>query len=50
MEVVDIYKQALSSHYSSVDDTTSASNLAYLVLRVYLPLQVQTVSYLFILH
>ena len=46
-EVVDIYKQALSSHYGSVEDTTFASSLAYLTLRVYLPLQVQTLSYLF---
>jgi len=43
-EVLDIYKQAGSSHYGSVDDATSASSLSYLALRVYLPLQVQTVS------
>ena len=49
-EIVNIYKQASSSRYGSVDDATSALSLAYLALRVYLPLQVQTVSYLFILH
>src|ERR1700683_3978888 len=44
-EVLDIYKQAASSRYGSVDDATSASSLSYLALRVYLLLQVQTVSY-----
>ena len=48
-EVLDIYKQAASSRYGSVDDATSASSLSYLALRVYLPLQVQTVSNLLIL-
>ena len=48
-EVLDIYKQAVSSRYGSVDDATSASSLSYLALRVYLPLQVQTVSNLLIL-
>ena len=48
-EVLDIYNQAASSRYGSVDDATSASNLSYLALRVYLPLQVQTVSNLLIL-
>jgi hypothetical protein len=40
---VDIYKQAASSRYGSVDDTTTASSLSYLALRVYLLLQVQSV-------
>ena len=48
-EVLDIYNQAASSRYGSVDDATSASSLSYLALRVYLPLQVQTVSNLLIL-
>ena len=48
-EVLDIYKQASSSHYGSVDNVTSASNLSYLALRVYLQLQVQMVSNLLIL-
>jgi hypothetical protein len=48
-EVLDIYKQAGSSRYGSVDDATSASSLSYLALRVYLLLQVQTVSDLMIL-
>ena len=43
-EVLDIYKQAASSRYGSVDDATTASSLSYLALRVYLPLQVQSVS------
>jgi hypothetical protein len=47
-EVLDIYKQVVSSCYGSVDDATSTSSLSYLAFRVYLPLQVQTVSYLFI--
>jgi hypothetical protein len=47
-EVLDIYKQAASSRYGSVDNATSASSLSYLALRVYLPLQVQTVSNLII--
>ncbi len=42
-EVLDMYKQAASSCYGSVDDATTASSLSYLALRVYLPLQVQTV-------
>jgi hypothetical protein len=42
-EVLDMYKQAASSRYGSVDDATTASSLSYLALRVYLPLQVQTV-------
>ena len=48
-EVLNIYKQAASSRYGSVDDATSASSLSYLALRVYLPLHVQTVSVLMIL-
>ena len=48
-EVLDIYKQAASSRYGSVDNATSAARLSYLALRVYLPLQVQTVSNLLIL-
>jgi hypothetical protein len=43
-EVLDIYKQAASSRYGSVEDATTASSLSYLALRVYLPLQVQSVS------
>ena len=43
-EVLDIYKQAASSRYGSVDDAATASSLSYLALRVYLPLQVQSVS------
>ena len=43
-EVLDIYKQAASSHYGSVDDATTASSLSYLALTVYLPLQVQSMS------
>jgi hypothetical protein len=43
-EVLDIYKQAASSRYGSVDDATTASSLSYLALRIYLPLQVQSVS------
>ena len=42
-EVLDIYKQAASSRYGSVDDATTASSLSYFALRVYL-LQVQSVS------
>ena len=49
-KVLDIYKQVASSHYGSVDNATSASSLSCLVLRVYFLIQVQTVSYLFILH
>ena len=48
-KVLDIYKQAASSRYDSVDNATSASSLSYL-LRVFFPIQVQAVSYLFILH
>ena len=44
-EVLDIYKQALSSRYGSVDDDASTLSISYLTLRVYLPLQVQTVTY-----
>ena len=33
-KVLDIYKQALSSCYGSVDDATSTSSLSYLALRV----------------
>ena len=43
-KVLDIYKQAASSHYGSVNDATSTSSLSYLALRVYLLLQVQTLS------
>jgi hypothetical protein len=43
-EVLDIYKQVVSSRYGSVEDATTASSLSYLALRVYLPLQVQSVS------
>ena len=43
-EILDIYKQAASSQYGSVDDATTASSLSYLALRVYLPLQVQLVG------
>jgi hypothetical protein len=43
-EVLNIYKQAASSRYRSVDDATTASGLSYLALRVYLLLQVQSVS------
>jgi hypothetical protein len=39
-EVLDIYKQAATSRYGSVDDATTASSLSYLAPRVYLPLQV----------
>jgi hypothetical protein len=35
-EVLDIYKQAASSRYGSVDDATTTSSLSYLALRVYL--------------
>lgn len=45
-QVLDLYKQAASSRYGSVDDATSASGLSYLALRVYLPLQMQLVSLL----
>ena len=43
-EVLDIYKQATGSHYRSVDDANSASDLSFLAFRVYFPLQVQLVS------
>lgn len=43
-EVLDIYKQAASSRYGSVEEATSASGLSYLALKVYLPLQMQIVS------
>jgi hypothetical protein len=50
-EVLDIYKQVASSRYGSVDDATTASSLSYLALRVYLPLQVQSVSKIsFLIH
>jgi hypothetical protein len=45
-QVLDLYKQAASSRYGSVDEATSASSLSYLALKVYLPLQVQLVSVL----
>ena len=48
-KVLDIYKQAASSRYDSVDNATSASSLSYL-LRVFFPIQVQAGSYLFILE
>jgi hypothetical protein len=43
-EILDIYKQAASSQYGSVDNATTASSLLYLTLKVYLSLQVQLVS------
>ena len=43
-EVVDIYKLATGSHYRSVDDANSASDLSFLALQVYFPLQVQLAS------
>ena len=43
-KVLDIYKQAASSRYGSVEDATTTSSLSYLALRVYLLLQVQSVS------
>jgi hypothetical protein len=49
-EILDIYKQAMGSCYGSVDEATSASSLSYLGLRVYLPLQVDIVSYGLPLH
>ena len=42
-EVLNIYKQVVSSCYGSVDNATAASSLSYLALRVYLLLQVQSV-------
>ena len=42
-EVLDMYKQAASSRYGSVDNATTASSLSYLALRVYLPLEVRSV-------
>ena len=42
-EVLDMYKQAASNRYGSVDSATTASSLFYLALRVYLPLEVQSV-------
>jgi hypothetical protein len=35
-KVLDIYKQAASSHYGSVDEAITASNLSDLAPRVYL--------------
>jgi hypothetical protein len=37
-EVLDVYKKGASSRYGSVPGATSISGLAYLSLRVYLPL------------
>ena len=44
-QVLDIYKQTAGSCYSLVDDATSSLSMSYLALRVYLPLQVQLVSF-----
>ena len=45
-QVLDIYKQAAGSRYGSVNDATSSKlSVSYLALRVYLPLQVQLVSF-----
>ena len=44
-QLLDIYKQAAGSRYGSVDDATSSLSMAYRALRVYLPLQVQLVSF-----
>ena len=43
-DVLNIYKQAASCRYGSVDNATAALSLSYLALRVYLLLQVQSVS------
>ena len=49
-EILDIYKQATESCYGSVNEATSVSSLSYLGLCVYLPLQVDAVSYRLPLH
>ena len=44
-QMLDIYKQAAGSRCGSVVDATSSLSVSYLALRVYLPLQVQLVSF-----
>jgi len=48
-KVLDIYKQAVNSCYGPVDNATIALRLYYLALRVYLLLQVQSVSKIWVL-
>ena len=43
-EILDLYKKGNSSRYGSVESTHDVSQLAWLSLRVYLPLQMSAAS------
>jgi hypothetical protein len=43
-EVLDLYKKGNNSRYGSVDSADNASQLAWLSLRVYLPLEISAAS------
>jgi hypothetical protein len=43
-EILDLYKKGNSSRYGSVESTDNISQLAWLSLRVYLPLEISAVS------
>ena len=43
-EILDLYKKGNSGQYGSVESSDNVSQLAWLSLRVYLPLQISAVS------